>query len=75
MDIEDNSFPAAPPCPQTPKPPNHQDTGNLKLFSHARPLKGRRIVINNNDNNDSTSNSGSNNDDNNDNNNDDNNNE
>ena len=22
--IRDNSFPAAPPCPQTPKPPNHQ---------------------------------------------------
>ena len=44
--IGDNAFPAAPPCPQTPKPPNHQETGRyLKLFSHARPLKGRRIII------------------------------
>ena len=38
--IRDNSFPAAPPCPQTPKPPNHQGIGELNLFSHARPLKG-----------------------------------
>ena len=43
LDIWDKSFPPAPPCPQTPKLPNHQDTGNLKLFPHARPLKGRRI--------------------------------
>ena len=42
--IREKSFPPAPPCPQTPKPPNHQDTGNLKLFPHARPLKGRRII-------------------------------
>ena len=38
--IRDNSFPADPPCPQTPKPPNHQGIGELNLFSHARPLKG-----------------------------------
>ena len=29
--IRDNSFLAAPPCPQTPKPPNHQETDRLSI--------------------------------------------
>ena len=29
--IRDNSFLAAPPCPQTPNPPNYQETGRLSI--------------------------------------------
>ena len=41
--IRDNSFLAAPPCPQTPKPPDYQETGRLSIWSCSHTLDPWRV--------------------------------
>ena len=41
--IRDKSFLAAPPCPQTPKPPNYQKTGRLSIWSCSHTLDRWRV--------------------------------
>ena len=41
--IGDNWCPSAPPCPQTPKPPNYQKTGRLSIWSCSHTLDRWRV--------------------------------